>query len=78
MQPWLRDEVAKGDGSEEMMLEYEKSKVIMDMMDRIIAVMHEEKGEVDGVLVSAMPSVSSEDLPSVTVEDVMPSVTKDE
>lgn len=54
----LRDEVAKGDGSEEMTLEYEKCKVVIDMMERIIAVLHEEKGEVDGELVSNMPSVS--------------------
>lgn len=54
----LRDEVAKGDGSEEMMLEYQKCKVVIDMMDRIIAVLHEEKGEVNGELVSNMPSVS--------------------
>lgn len=54
----LRDDVAKGDGSEEMMLEYEKCKVIIDMMERVIAILHEEKGEVNGELVSNMPSVS--------------------
>lgn len=59
----LREEVeAVGeDGGvehEEMLLEYEKCKVIIDMMDRVIAVLHDEKGEVDGELVSNMPSVS--------------------
>ena len=54
----LRDEAEKGDGPEEMMLEYEKCKVITEMMDRIIEVLHDEKGEVNGELVSDMPSVS--------------------
>lgn len=52
----LRDEVAEG--SDEMKLEYEKCKVIIDMMERVIAVMHDEKGEVNGELVSDMPSVA--------------------
>ena len=52
----LREELEGG--SDEMKLEYEKCKVIIDMMEKIIAVLHEEKGEVDGELVSDMPSVS--------------------
>ena len=36
-------------------MEYDKSKVIIDVMDRVIAVMHEEKGEVNGEIVSSMP-----------------------
>jgi len=60
----LREQVESGEGSDEMMLEYAKSKVIMDMMDRIIAIIHEEKGEVDGELVSDMP-----DMPSVSVNN---------
>ena len=54
----LREEVEKGDGPEEMILEYEKCKVITEMMDRVIEVLHDEKGEVNGELVSDMPSVS--------------------
>ena len=54
----LRDEVGGDDVSEEAKMEYDKSKVIIDVMDRAIAVMHEEKGEVDGEIVSSMPSVA--------------------
>ena len=35
----LREQVEEGDGGDEMMLEYNKTKVMIDMMDRIIAIM---------------------------------------
>jgi hypothetical protein len=56
----LRDEVAAPDVSEDAKNEYEKSKVIVDYMDKVIAVMHEEKGEVNGEIVSSQPSVSNQ------------------
>ena len=56
----LRDEVAVPDVSEDAKNEYEKSKVIVDYMDKVIAVMHEEKGEVNGEIVSSQPSVSNQ------------------
>ena len=35
----LREQVEAGDGGDEMMLEYKKTQVMIDMMDRIIAIM---------------------------------------
>ena len=55
----LREEVAKPDAGDEMKLEHEKCEVMMRAMDAVIAVLHEEKGEKDGELVSDAPSVSS-------------------
>jgi len=63
----LREQVEEdGEGpgrDEDMYLEWAKSKVIIDMMERVIAVMHDEKGEVDGELLSSgQPSIAYADV----------------
>lgn len=47
----LREQVEEGSQDVDLLVEYGKAKAVVDMMDRMIVVMHEEKGEVDGELV---------------------------
>ena len=67
----LRDDVNGPEASDEMKLEYEKVKVITEYIDKVIAAIHEEKGEVDGELVTDAIQIHVEtiDAPMITPPD---------
>jgi len=68
----LRDDATAKGVADETRLEYEKTKVILEWIDKVIAAIHEEKGEVDGELVTDKPQVHVEpilDLPDVDIPE---------
>jgi hypothetical protein len=67
----LRDDVKGPEASDEMKLEYEKVTVIAEWIDKVIAAIHAEKGEVDGELVTDAVQIHVEtiDAPMITPPD---------
>lgn len=68
----LRDDATAEGAADETRLEYEKTKVILEWIDKVIAAIHEEKGEVDGELVTDKPQVHVEpilELPDVDIPE---------
>ena len=69
--PIVNTLLGKG-AADETRLEYEKTKVILEWIDKVIAAIHEEKGEVDGELVTDKPQVHVEpilELPDVDIPE---------
>ena len=64
----MRDDISSPETSDDAKLEYEKVSVIIEYIDKVIAAIHEEKGEVDGEIKSDGVTITVETIDAPMVQ----------